>query len=744
MYLQLIFRTHVNSQNSDEDVCFTEECIRTAETFRNNMDYSMDPCYDFYEFACGNYKYHTQMKFGDKGIKQKDIRDEEINRKTLGYMQSHNYDNIEVIKKAKIFFRTCINEDVIESFGDLTIPAQLTKVGLPVRPPFAAINVGLTNYAQVLARIHKYVQAQFLFTINVSADPEDKKVNRLFIEKTTSMINLFLSTEDTIANYNLFFNTFGLVGKLSKKRTKEEINELKLNIKSYMMDTVKYLYQFTQTKVTENILKIVSYRAEKVTNFLLSLQEILESEKANDDDEDDWLEYVTVQDLQEITDQQLKNSKIKFNWLSYLVTLFEGIYDVKEYFNNGEPLLVGQREILEKTFEVISTLNEEDLISLLWWIVVKELNNLATKELREIHKTFLANIRTNGFPSRETMCISLVKEKFTKVLTYLLLNESNAERDKNKIAEMTENIKSSFRDKVKKAPWLDDVTKMAALSKLDYLNAFISHEDWLKDSQIIESDYAKIDVVEDSWYMTIMNYHAQTVEDKLQLLFKKNTLTLKPKPVLSSLTVNAAYSANLNIIDIPLGVLGPPYTNLGLQCLDFGGVGSVIGHEYVHGFDSIGKHYDSFGNKANWWRKPTSSDFDKRASCLIEVYNKFYFEDIQMHVNGQKTLAENIADNGGLSLALNAYKKYVQKHGPEPKLPYFEDYSSEQLFTLALANLWCSNVTLEFIKYQLKFDRHAPNSCRVNGMFMNSKEFSEMWDCEPGSRMNPELKCNIW
>jgi predicted metalloendopeptidase len=110
-----------------------------------------------------------------------------------------------------------------------------------------------------------------------------------------------------------------------------------------------------------------------------------------------------------------------------------------------------------------------------------------------------------------------------------------------------------------------------------------------------------------------------------------------------------------------------------------------------------------------------------------------------------KTLGENLADNGGLSHAYRAYHSYLKKNGPEPKLPGFENFTSDQLFFIAFGSIWCETISADELESQIEFDEHSPNNVRVIGSLQNSQEFSRAFECPVGSRMNPsDNKCKVW
>ncbi|KAL9697104.1 hypothetical protein quinque_000545 [Culex quinquefasciatus] len=155
-----------------------------------------------------------------------------------------------------------------------------------------------------------------------------------------------------------------------------------------------------------------------------------------------------------------------------------------------------------------------------------------------------------------------------------------------------------------------------------------------------------------------------------------------------------------------------------------------------------GRFFDKFGNMRTWWSAQTHREYETRANCLVEQYNSYSLPE--GFVNGTRTLGENIADNGGVREALRAYQAFVKRHGPEPTLPGFDDFSHEQLFFISFANLWCSTLTPARAKALLSGDAHSPGKFRVRGTVSNMPEFSEAFRCAPGTAMNPARKCRVW
>lgn len=176
--------------------------------------------------------------------------------------------------------------------------------------------------------------------------------------------------------------------------------------------------------------------------------------------------------------------------------------------------------------------------------------------------------------------------------------------------------------------------------------------------------------------------------------------------------------------------------------LNYGSIGEIIGHEITHGFDSIGKQFDKLGQLRNWWQPITNKMYEERASCMVNQYNQYYFNEIDMNINGAQTKDENIADNIGVTLAYRAYKRAYQ-YNLEQYLPGL-NYNPEQLFWISYGLENCEKMTNEMLKLTIQIDTHAPGKFRLNGVVSNSKHFAEDFQCSKDSMMNSKIKCQVW
>jgi endothelin-converting enzyme/putative endopeptidase len=177
------------------------------------------------------------------------------------------------------------------------------------------------------------------------------------------------------------------------------------------------------------------------------------------------------------------------------------------------------------------------------------------------------------------------------------------------------------------------------------------------------------------------------------------------------------------------------------DAVNFGGIGSVIGHELTHGFDDQGRKFDPKGNLADWWTEEDAKEFEKRASCIADEYSQFTVAG-DVHLNGRLTLGENTADNGGVRIALMALQDTLKGSGSTPASR--DGFTPEQRFFLAYGQVWCESSTDQSAKLRAQTDSHSPGRYRVNGVLSNMPEFQKAFNCAAGSPMVRENACRVW
>ena len=211
---------------------------------------------------------------------------------------------------------------------------------------------------------------------------------------------------------------------------------------------------------------------------------------------------------------------------------------------------------------------------------------------------------------------------------------------------------------------------------------------------------------------------------------------------MSPQTINAYYNPTMNEIVFPAAIMQPPFFDGEMDdAVNYGGMGSVIGHEFMHGFDDQGSKFDGAGNMVNWWTDEDRERFEERTEKLIAQYDGYLAID-ELQVNGELTLGENIGDLAGLTMAYHALQRALEKNDPGE----IDGFTPVQRFFLAWAQAWRRNYRDEALKLQVNTDPHSPARFRVLGPLSNMVEFAAAFECESGAPMvrNAEERAEIW
>jgi putative endopeptidase len=306
---------------------------------------------------------------------------------------------------------------------------------------------------------------------------------------------------------------------------------------------------------------------------------------------------------------------------------------------------------------------------------------------------------------------------------------------KARALELVNNLKEALADRIKTLDWMDEPTRKEALKKLAAMGVKIGYPDkWL--------DYSLLRIDRGPFVLNAIR------ADKFEAARDLNKIGKPVDPTewgMTPPTVNAYYNPNMNEIVFPAGILQPPffYANAD-DAVNYGGIGAVIGHEMTHGFDDQGRQFDAVGNLRDWWSPQSGAEFKKRAQAIINQFNEY--EPLPgLHVNGELTQGENIADLGGLKLAYAALQKALAKH-PQARAQKIDGFTPEQRFFLSFATIWKSKQRDEDLKLRLNTDPHSPARYRVDGPLSNLSEFQKAFNVPDGSPMvrAADKRVNIW
>jgi putative endopeptidase len=319
-------------------------------------------------------------------------------------------------------------------------------------------------------------------------------------------------------------------------------------------------------------------------------------------------------------------------------------------------------------------------------------------------------------------------------LGQLFVKEFFPEKARKRYSDMVDAIKIAYAENIQQLDWMSDTTKAKALDKLKKVSKKVGYPDVWKDFSsmtIDRSSYVRNAINAGKWW------HSYNVA-KLGKPVNRNEWDMTPQ------TYNAYYNPSNNEIVLPAAIfMIPGFSDDQIDdavVYGYGGA-STIGHEITHGFDDQGRQYDAAGNLVAWWNPTDSVKFTERAKMLINQFNEYVAVDT-MHVRGEATLGENIADLGGVVLGLKAFMKTDQYKKGEK----IGGYTPLQRYFMGYALGWMNHQTKERAAQQIMTDVHAPAKMRVNGPFVNIPEFYQAFNIKEGSKMwrEPAKRVRIW
>ncbi len=325
-------------------------------------------------------------------------------------------------------------------------------------------------------------------------------------------------------------------------------------------------------------------------------------------------------------------------------------------------------------------------------------------------------------------CVNDVTQSLRDAVGQRFVEATFGQDGKWRIDNMVANLRDALGRDIDSLDWMSAATKKEARTKLAAVTEKIGHPaKW--------DDYAALELRPDDYYR---NY------ERIGAYNRKKSLEKIGKPVdrgewqIPASTVDAFYGGSNNEITFPAGILQPPFFDRNADdAANYGAIGTVIGHEFTHGFDDQGRKFDAAGDLRDWWTAQDAKEYERRAQCFVDEYSKF--ESAGLKLNGRLTLGENTADNGGVRIALLALLATIKKPGET-----LDGFTPEQRFFLAFGQTWCNNTTEQIAKILVSTDPHSPGQWRANGTVRNMPEFAKAFACRVDQPMTRGPACRVW
>ncbi|KAG9430999.1 neprilysin-4 [Apis mellifera carnica] len=686
------------------EMCQTEECVRTAARIIDAMNRSIDPCQDFYKFACSGWVSKNPIPQSQTSWDQLSFLKERLleNLRILLEETGDEHNNLRPVKLARDLYKTCMNTTSVEAMGLKPIYETLDRLGLPRDPLFKNETLPL-DVSYIVGRAQRVLGLNLFIKLYISEDIQDTTKNKIMIEQVSPG-----------------FSEHYLVDPL---RFRSELMEYKNYIKNMveLADVGNESIEF----------------ANEILNFTTNIAHIMATPEERRSVNHLIYDF-SIDELQQWTDLHVQ----QWNWTKYLEAVFDNTnvtIDIKM-----DRVIVMDLKYLQELPKLLAITPFATIVRYIWWITYAGISPLTLQRFRDLGFQFSQKVfGLKEGTSRWKVCTLSANANFGMALSYIYAQKYFDDRSRQKALEMLLDIKAAFDEMVTELDWMDADTKIQAHRKLHAIRPFVGIPDWITNSEKLNKFYEEMNVIPGRLFDTFLILTDVAIKKSLNNLRKKPN---KNRWISTGTTVNAFYSAILNSVTFPAGILHPPFYGNGLESINYGAMGAIMGHELTHGFDDQGRRYDENGNIKQWWSNQTLRHYHEKVQCIIKQYSNYHLPELghNFTVNGINTQGENIADNGGIREAYRAYQRFQKRNTDQLVLPGLANYNQEQLFFIGFAQVWCGNYTNGALKSKLIQGVHAPNHFRVIGTLSNNAEFAKAWNCPNGSPMNPSRKCILW
>ncbi len=659
--------------------CNNSSGSKKADLLAANIDSTVKPGDDFFEYANGGWIKRTPMPESESGWGIGNLVQDEIYSR---------------LKK--------INEDAVASKNDVGSISQ--KIGDFWQTAMDTVALDKAGIAPLQSDLEK---------INAIQNPTDllNEAAALGMKSVNVLFNDYVSQDDKNSEmmaYKLDQGGLGMPNRDYYFNTDERTIKVRMAYLQYMQKT------FRQLGNTE-------LESAKTANAVLNLESKLAKASRKLEALRDPYKNYNKMDL-----TGLNKLTANINWNDFTKNI--GISKI-------DSVIVGQPEFYSALSDEIKNTGINDWKNYLRFHLVQSYATYMDKVSFDNYFEYRKSLSGAKEPRpRWKRILDAEEAAMGEALGQLFVKEYFNETAKKRYTDMVEAIRDAYKERIQKLTWMSDSTKQKAYDKLARISKKVGYPDKWKDFSALKIDRSSFLANVQRGNVWWHNYNI----NKLDKPVDRTEWDMTPQ------TYNAYYNPSNNEIVLPAGIFAVPgYRDEELDdALVYGyAAASTIGHEITHGFDDQGRQYDAAGNLRNWWALKDSAEFSRRATFIIKEFSEFNPVDT-LHINGNATQGENIADLGGLLLGLDAFKK-TEAFKKNEKIAGFTPL---QRYFLGYALGWMYQERKERLANQVMTDVHAPAKERVNGPVVNIPEFYEAFGIKPGNKMyRPDsLRVNIW
>jgi putative endopeptidase len=656
-------------------------------------DKSLDPCTDFYKYSCSKWLTANPIPpdqvFWSTGSGL-ELWNEGILRETLEAASKNDSNRSAVQQKIGDYWASCMDESGIETSGLKSLQAELDHV--------AALKSKKDITAEV-AHLHHLYPGAWLGGDNQSNSPLFGFTGQQDYDNASIVVAQIDQGGLSLPNRDYYLNT--------DDKSKEILTKYRAHIQKMFVLAGESEAQATtdagtvieiETGLAKAQMDNVKRRDPKNINNKMSLAQIKALAPTID-----WDGYLRA---------------VKAPTSDHYIVTSPDFFRAEEKMLNEHPLAHWQ--------------------TYLRWQVIHHSAPFLTKAVVDENFDFFAHTLAGAEQQlpRWRRCVHGADRDLGEALGQAYVDRAFPPESKARTLQMVHAIEDALTTDVQSLSWMSPETKKQAVVKLKGIEDKIGYPSHWRD-------YSSVKIVRDSWLNNVAQSSSFEFErwvGKIGKPVDRAEWTMTPP------TINAYYDPQLNTINVPAGILQPPFFDASKDdAVNFGAIGMIIGHEIIHGFDDQGRKFDAKGNLRDWWTTEDSKLYDERGKCISDEYTQEVPDAGDgVKQNGLLTQGEDTADNGGLRLAFAALESSLKQQGKNVDDKGPDGWTYRQRFFLSSAYSWCANIRPQIARVVVTTDPHSLPVFRIDNVVSNLPEFGQAFGCKSGQKMVRANSCRVW